>query len=188
MADEYLRNLPVPFFSQRQNDYFWYKRYTKKEAEEINKPHLENQIKPNQQPISMDCRTCNITSVMMVMKYLGLTGVERTINGTTYTTPHTPKEFLTKYFDHEYDFLFTDESDKPTYEAGCLENWNNLRKIGQYVFGADCNCLGADKPGIALKNEEDDNLEIFCRLIFEGKDLASKVDSYIFVRTTGARR
>lgn len=37
-------------------------------------------------------------------------------------------------------------------------------------------------------DEVDENLEIFCRLIFEGRDLASKIDSYIFVRTTGARR
>lgn len=37
-------------------------------------------------------------------------------------------------------------------------------------------------------DEADENLEIFCRLIFEGRDLASKIDSSIFVRTTGARR
>lgn len=37
----------------------------------------------------MDCRTCNITSVMMVMKYLGLTGgnnvyTENRKNGNKY--------------------------------------------------------------------------------------------------------
>ena len=37
-------------------------------------------------------------------------------------------------------------------------------------------------------DEEDDDLEIFCRLIFEGRDLASKIYSFIFIRTTGARR
>ena len=75
MSNNHLRNLPVPFLSQRQNDYLWYKR------------DKDNFVIANQTPVSMDCRTCNITSVMMVMKYLGLTGIERTVNNVTFTTP-----------------------------------------------------------------------------------------------------
>ena len=75
MSNNHLRNLPVPFLSQRQNDYLWYKR------------DKDNFVIANQTPVSMDCRTCNITSVMMVMKYLGLTGIERTVNNVTFTLP-----------------------------------------------------------------------------------------------------
>lgn len=31
MSEEYLRNLPVPFFSQRQNDYQWIERFQNEE-------------------------------------------------------------------------------------------------------------------------------------------------------------
>ena len=154
MSDVFLRNLPVPFFSQRQNDYVLVEKYDrdiKNEKKQI--IHKKGDIK---REISMDNRTCNITSVMMVMKYLGLTGIEKTINGKTFKTPNTPKEFLTNYFNHKYDFLFTKKDDKPTYEVACLEKWANLRKIGQYVFGAECLYTNEEDSSITLtelKNE-----------------------------------
>lgn len=141
MSNNHLRNLPVPFLSQRQNDYLWYKR------------DKDNFVIANQTPVSMDCRTCNITSVMMVMKYLGLTGIERTVNNVTFTTPSTPKEFLTKYFNHEYDSLFTV---KPTYGVDCLEDWNNLKKIASDIFGANCTYDNPDSKTISLKNVKDE--------------------------------
>jgi len=152
MADKYLRNLPVPFFSQRQNDYLWEERYTSKTKASDAGMNLYD-IVPNGLKVSMDCRTCNITSVMMVMKYLGLTGIERTVNNITFTTPSTPKEFLTKYFNHEYDSLFTV---KPTYGVDCLEDWNNLKKIASDIFGADSIYDSADSKTISLKNVKDE--------------------------------
>ena len=87
MSDlNYLRNLPVPFFSQRQNDYQWQQRYLDEQSAKKAGKKLYDII-PNKLPVSMDCRTCNITSVMMVMKYLGLTGIERTVNNITFTPP-----------------------------------------------------------------------------------------------------
>ena len=90
MANEHLRNLPVPFFSQRQNDYIWEERFISHEAAADNAVKNLYDTVENGLKISMDCRSCNITGVMMIMKYLGLTGVERTVGDKTFTTPKTP--------------------------------------------------------------------------------------------------
>ena len=42
MADEHLRNLPVPFYSQRKNEYIWYERYKSIDSEVIASPKLIN--------------------------------------------------------------------------------------------------------------------------------------------------
>jgi hypothetical protein len=68
----YLRNLPVPFFSQRQNDYLWEERYTSKTKASDAGMNLYD-IVPNGLKVSMDCRTCNITSLCMLLHYWGLT-------------------------------------------------------------------------------------------------------------------
>ena len=87
MSENHLRNLPVPFFSQRQNDYVLKEYYTANVVEKGKIIHKEGDLK---REISMDCRSCNITGVMMIMKYLGLTGVERTVGDKTFITPKTP--------------------------------------------------------------------------------------------------
>ena len=89
MPNTHLRNLPVPFFSQRQNDYTLKEYYTSDVYDDkTNKLlHKEGDLK---REISMYCRSCNITSVMMIMKYLGLTEVERTVGDKTFITPKTP--------------------------------------------------------------------------------------------------
>ena len=89
MPDTHLRNLPVPFFSQRQNDYTLKEYYTSDVYDDkTNKLlHKEGDLK---REISMDCRSCNISSVMMIMEYFGLTGGERTVGDKTFITPKTP--------------------------------------------------------------------------------------------------
>ena len=89
MSDTHLRNLPVPFFSQRQNDYLWDERFLSRVAADNAGKNLYDTVE-NGLKISMDCRSCNITGVMMIMKYLGLIGVERTVGDKTFTTPKTP--------------------------------------------------------------------------------------------------
>ena len=89
MSDTHLRNLPVPFFSQRQNDYLWEERFLSRVAADNAGKNLYDTVE-NGLKISMDCRSCNITGVMMIMKYLGLTGVERTVGDKTFITPKTP--------------------------------------------------------------------------------------------------
>ena len=89
MPNTHLRNLSVPFFSQRKNDYILKDYYTSDVYDDkTNKLlHKEGDLK---REISMDCRSCNISSVMMIMEYFGLTGVERTVGDKTFTTPKTP--------------------------------------------------------------------------------------------------
>ena len=89
MPNTHLRNLSVPFFSQRKNDYILKDYYTSDVYDDkTNKLlHKEGDLK---REISMDCRSCNISSVMMIMEYFGLTGVERTVGDKTFITPKTP--------------------------------------------------------------------------------------------------
>ncbi len=68
MSNNHFRNLPVPFLTQRQNDYLWYKR------------DKDNFVIANQTPVSMDCRTCNITSVMMVKNKRVVLNCDKNIN------------------------------------------------------------------------------------------------------------
>ena len=79
MADKYLRNLPVPFFSQRQNDYLWEERYTSKTKASDAGMNLYD-IVPNGLKVSMDCRTCNITSVMIVKNKRVVLNCDKNIN------------------------------------------------------------------------------------------------------------
>ena len=71
MSDEHLRNLPVPFYSQRKNEYIWYEKYTdSKEAEKAGKKIGD--VIPNGKQVSMASNSCNITSVWMVLRYYGV--------------------------------------------------------------------------------------------------------------------
>ena len=154
MANEHLRNLPVPFFSQRQNDYIWEECFISHEAAADAGKTLYDVI-DNGIKISMDCRSCNISSVMMIMEYFGLTGVERTVGDKTFTTPKTPKEFLVRYFNREFDSLFTNTK-KPTYGVACLEDWYNLERIATDIFGAECTYYGNNTENIKLKNVKEE--------------------------------
>ena len=154
MPNTHLRNLSVPFFSQRKNDYILKDYYTSDVYDDkTNKLlHKEGDLK---REISMDCRSCNISSVMMIMEYFGFTGVERTVGDKTFTTPKTPKEFLVRYFNREFDSLFTNTK-KPTYGVACLEDWYNLERIATDIFGAECTYYGNNTENINLKNVKDE--------------------------------
>jgi len=110
MSDEYLRNLAVPFLSQRINRYTWKSYYTPEEATKlgVSAGSVKDQI-------SMACRSCNITSVVMVLRYFGInTG--------------TPTELMQRYFER------TNSSDAVNLEgkstaAGALEDYNNLQAL-----------------------------------------------------------
>ena len=66
MANGHLRNLPVPFFSQRQNDYILQEKYEIEIKDPITQKiiHKKGDLK---REISMGCRSCNISSVMRIM-------------------------------------------------------------------------------------------------------------------------
>lgn len=91
-------NLPVPFFSQRENDYIW---------KEI-----------NENPFSIAAISCNITSVYMVLFYLGI-------------TQDSLEEFTAKIFNnypHWNKFEIVDKE---------LEKWDVLKKIIKKVYNVD---------------------------------------------------
>ncbi|MGN0728828.1 C39 family peptidase [Treponema sp.] len=74
----YKRNLAVPFFTQRDNTYVWQQR-EKDDSVWVDKNGNEGPKYP------MAWRTCNITSLCMILHYWGL-------------TEETPNQMLEKVF------------------------------------------------------------------------------------------
>ena len=83
------RNLAVPFFTQRDNTYVWQQREIKKvinqKAQEIEE--IETTIGPK---YPMAWRSCNITSLCMILHYWGL-------------TTETPNQMIEKVFSKTED-------------------------------------------------------------------------------------
>ena len=79
MSNSHKRNLAVPFFTQRDNTYVWQQREIKKvinqKAPEIEE--METTIGPK---YPMAWRSCNITSLCMILHYWGLTTETHNIN------------------------------------------------------------------------------------------------------------
>jgi hypothetical protein len=59
MNNLWQRNLPVPFFSQRENRYVW--------------QQLDQNNNPLGEPVSLAFGSCNITSLCMILHYFGIT-------------------------------------------------------------------------------------------------------------------
>ena len=95
-------NLPVPFFSQRENDYIW--------------------KGINENPFSIAAISCNITSVYMVLFYLGI-------------TQDSLEEFTAKIFNNYPQWNKFEIVDKE------LEKWDVLKKIIKKVYNVDENYL-----------------------------------------------
>ena len=98
-------NLPVPFFSQRDNNYIWH--YKREKDEEIKKkllkkgtPVTDSSGKEITSKIWDGC--CNITCLAMVLNYLGV-------------TQDTPYKMCKKIFADEYPSNKTKESDFDRY-------------------------------------------------------------------------
>lgn len=99
MSNFYLRNLSVPFFSQRKNTYIWKSFYTATEAKDLGK--TEGDLK---EQYSMGCNSCNITSIAMVLHYYGI-------------TEETPDMLLAKFY-----------ATYPTFNQVAVESWVKLKK------------------------------------------------------------
>ena len=68
--NNYKRNLPIPFFSQRENKYQWQRLAIQNEEYE-GKTYNENEEIGS--PVPMASRSCNITSLCMLLHYYGIT-------------------------------------------------------------------------------------------------------------------
>ena len=122
MSNSHKRNLAVPFFTQRDNTYVWQQREIKKvinqKAQEIEE--IETTIGPK---YPMAWRSCNITSLCMILHYWGL-------------TTETPNQMIEKVFSKTEDgwkWLYeeTNENSYSRTGAARLENWSDLKRIAE---------------------------------------------------------
>lgn len=101
MSNSHKRNLAVPFFTQRDNTYIW--------------QQLDEDDTPFGPKYPMAWRSCNITSLCMILHYWGL-------------TTETPNQMIEKVFSKTEDgwkWLYeeTNENSYPRTGAARLENW-----------------------------------------------------------------
>ena len=80
-----LRNLEVPYFSQRENKIYWHKKFSKNDDITKDNPELIGNIDNSVEPVSMAKQSCNITSLAMLLHYFGVTS-------------DTPDEMMRKVF------------------------------------------------------------------------------------------
>jgi hypothetical protein len=112
------RNLAVPFFSQRENVYVW-KQCDSQTGIEI----------PNGKNISMAYCSCNITSLCMILHYLGI-------------TKDSPDEMMRKVFSSED----TDMQKWHTEENGPdeLEFNGNMKLIANKIYGVSSGLINTN--------------------------------------------
>ena len=84
----YKRNLAVPFFTQRDNTYIWQQKYEKDKIDSITGKKTKEKDKPFGPQYPMAWRSCNITSLCMLLHYWGL-------------TEETPNQMIEKVFSKE---------------------------------------------------------------------------------------
>ena len=103
MSDTHKRNLAVPFFTQRDNTYIW--------------QQLDDDNQPFGPKYPMAWRTCNITSLCMILHYWGL-------------TKETPNQMIEKVFSKE-DWGWSKESNDDAQHLGAsrLESWDSCKFI-----------------------------------------------------------
>lgn len=69
------RNLSVPYFSQRENQYIWKEKYIANDLEKNRYLSSEDigQEKSNGKTVSLAATSCNITCLAMILQYFGIT-------------------------------------------------------------------------------------------------------------------
>jgi hypothetical protein len=84
MSESWKRNLPVPFFSQRENKYIWKRIAKSPDGEDYKGKHYN----PGEmmQEVSLAWASCNITSLCMILHYFGI-------------TDETPDDMMRKFFE-----------------------------------------------------------------------------------------
>ena len=114
MSDLYKRNLAVPFFTQRDNTYVWQQRYEKDKIDNITGKKIEKKDTPFGPKYPMAWRSCNITSLCMLLHYWGL-------------TKETPNQMIEEVYSNQ---VWKWNTISNGHEI--LENWKNLRQIAEY--------------------------------------------------------
>lgn len=125
MSDVYKRNLAVPFFTQRDNSYIW-QQISNEDKIDKNGNYLKKIGEPFGPKYPMAWRTCNITSLCMILHYWGL-------------TKETPNQMIEKVFSKE-DWGWSKESNDDAQHLGAsrLESWDNLEIVANlYIEGKE---------------------------------------------------
>ncbi len=118
MSDAYKRNLAVPFFTQRDNSYIW-QQISNEDKIDKNGNYLKKIGEPFGPKYPMAWRTCNITSLCMILNYWNL-------------TKETPNQMIENIFakqkegegkNAKWGWLYEANSDSELKGASRLENW-----------------------------------------------------------------
>ncbi len=157
-------NLTVPFFSQRDNNYIWH--YKREKDEEIKKKTLKKGS-----PVT-DSAGNEITSKIWDKKALYY-GEKATLKIKTFELsdekPTCKLQLWEKDYTTEDDSILEQDI---TFDSDEVET--------EIEFNFDIEKV--------LDEEFDGEIEIFCRIIYEEKDIASKRNTKLIVRTQGAKR
>lgn len=72
MSEVWQRNLAVPYFTQRDNTFIW-QQISTEDKKNDNGVYIKQKEKPFGPKYPMSWRTCNITSLCMILHYYGIT-------------------------------------------------------------------------------------------------------------------
>jgi hypothetical protein len=115
------KNLAVPFFSQRENTYVWYRIATEIIYDEEDKKKIKYNIGDKIQPgISMAYCSCNITSLCMILHYFGI-------------TEDSPDDMMRKVFSSDDTTFKKWQTEKNGPDE--LELSRNMRDIANILYG-----------------------------------------------------
>jgi hypothetical protein len=106
MSRHCVRNLAVPFFSQRENKYVWQQK------------KMDNSPKPNTER-SLAWTSCNITSLCMILHYFGV-------------TKDSPDDMMEKIFTSHLEPFSSWQKDEEGYNA--FEKAENMKHIVEVLY------------------------------------------------------
>ena len=127
MSNEfYKRNLAVPFFTQRDNTYIW-QQISDEDKIDKDGSYIKQKDKPFGPKYPMAWRSCNITSLCMVLHYWGL-------------TEESPDQMLEKVFSRQKEGegksakwgWLHEATDEDKHTGACrIESWENLKDVAE---------------------------------------------------------
>ena len=144
-SNHHIRNLPVPFFSQREVKYRWQRiaRNIRDGGEEPEanpaqgiEARFYNEDEAIGYPVSLAHKSCNIVSLCMLLHYYGITDdspdrmLEAFFSRRTFPNPSSPNAMLTHDFSREENIGYP-------YFLGPnrLQVWSNFRLFAESHYG-----------------------------------------------------
>ena len=152
----YKRNLAVPFFTQRDNTYIWQQKTGEIIYDDNDPTKIKYNVGDSFGPkYPMAWRSCNITSLCMVLHYWGL-------------TEETPDQMLEKVFaKKEWGWSeeeYCRDTEKKIYKgAARVEVWENLKAVAEYYIS-----LSNQTSFKVHQNEKDLSIALLQELIGKG--------------------